>query len=149
VSSERGGAYAVPEELDERAVEAALSRWLAAPHDERSGIVWVKDGDEVIVWLDSLSVQLEPGAIRVRIDLETEQTGRLPQDVVIAVAEPSAPPSLLAVTDETSRGDERLAARWGQTLQDAAWCALLELSDDAAGIAATAGKLVVHERGPT
>jgi hypothetical protein len=138
----------VPVELDERAVQAALSRRLAVPHDERSGIVWVKDGDEVVVWLDSLSVRLEPGAVRVRVDLETEQTGRAPQDVVIAVAEPSAPPSLAAVTDETARGDARLAARWGQTLQEAVWGALLELADDAAGIAAAAGKLVVHQREP-
>lgn len=138
----------MPEEFDDRAVQAALARRLAGPCDERSRIVWVKDGDEVVVWLDTLSVQLEPGAVRARIDLETEQTGRAPQDVVIAVAEPSAPPSLLAVTDETARGDARLAARWGQTLQDAVWGTLLELADDAAGIAATAGKLVVHKRGP-
>ena len=93
-------------------------------------------------------MRLEPGAVRVRIDLETEQTGRAPQDVVIAVAEPSAPPSLLAVTDETARGDTRLAARWGQALQEAVWGALLELADDAAGIAAATGKLVVHKREP-
>lgn len=138
----------MPEELDERAVQAALARRLARPHAGRNGIVWVKDGDEVVVWLDSLSVRLEPGAVRVRVDLETEQTGRAPLDVVIAVAEPSAPPSLLAVTDETARGDARLAARWGQTLQDAVWGALLELADDTAGIGAAAGRLVVRKREP-
>jgi hypothetical protein len=136
----------VPAELDERTVQAALARRLAASHDEQGGIVWVKDGDEVVVWLDSLSVALEPGAVRVRVELETDQTGRAPQDVVIAVAEPSAPPSLLAVTDETARGDALLAARWGRTLQDAVWSALLDLAGDADGIAATDGTLVVHGR---
>ena len=136
----------MPAELDERTVQAALARRLAASHDEQGGIVWVKDGDEVVVWLDSLSVELERGAVRVRVELETDQTGRAPQDVVIAVAEPSAPPSLLAVTDETARGDERLAARWGRTLQDAVWSALLDLAGDADGIAATDGTLVVHGR---
>jgi hypothetical protein len=138
----------VPEEFDERTVQAALARRLAGPHDDPGGIVWVKDGDEVVVWVDTLTVQLQPGTVRARVELETEQTGRTPQDVVIAVAEPSAPPSLLAVTDETARGDAPLAARWGQTLQDAVWGTLLELADDAAGIAATAGKLVVHKREP-
>jgi hypothetical protein len=139
----------VPAELDQLAVQDVLARALAAPHAEPAGIVWVKDGDEVVVWLDSLSVQLEPGTVRVRVDLETDQTGRAPQDVVIAVAEPSAPPSLLAVSDETARGEARLAARWGRTLQDAVWGALLDLAgDDAAGIAAADGTLVVHPREP-
>ena len=139
----------MPAELDQRTVQDVLARRLAGPH-EPGGIVWVKDGDEVVVWLDSLSVQLEPGAVRVRVDLETEQTGRAPQDVVIAVAHPSAPPSLLAVSDETARGDTRLAARWGRTLQNAVWEALLEIAgDDAAGIAAADRTLVVHSQETT
>lgn len=139
----------MPEEVDEPTVREVLARRLAAPHDERGGIVWVKDGDEVVVWLDSLTVQLEPGIIRVRVDLEAEQTGRAWQDVVIAVAQPSAPPSLLALADETAHGDARLTARWGQTLQDAVWGTLLELAgDNATGIAATHGTLVVHQGGP-
>ena len=139
---------ALPAQLDEPAVREALARRLAASHDERGTVVWVKDGDEVVVWLDSLRVRLAPGTVRVRVDLETDQTGRAPQDVVIAVAHASAPPSLLAVSDETARGDARLAARWGRTLQDAVWGALLELAgDDAAGLAAADGTLVVHPRG--
>jgi hypothetical protein len=130
-------------------VQQALAGRLGAPGAEPGGIVWVKDGDEVAVWLDSLTVQLEPGLIRVRLDLETEQTGRVPQDVVIAVAQLSARPSLQAVTDETTRGDVRLAARWGQILQDAIWGALLDLAGgDAAGLASADGMLLVHPREP-
>ena len=135
----------MPGELDQPALQQSLARQLAGPHDERAAIVWVKDGDEVVLWLDSLGVDIEPGTLRVRVDLETEQTGRAPQDVVIALAEPSAPPSLLAVSDETARGDARLAARWGRTLQDAVWSALLEVAGaDATGIAAGDRTLVVH-----
>ena len=57
-------------ELDEPAVQQELARRLAAPGGESGGVVWVKDGDEVIVWLDSLTVRLEPGIVQVRVDLE-------------------------------------------------------------------------------
>jgi hypothetical protein len=128
-------------------VRQELARRLAAPGGGSGGVVWVKDGDEVVVWLDSLTVRLEPGIVRVHVDLESGQTGRAPLDVVIAVAEPRARPSLLAVTDDTARGDERLAGRWGQTLQDAVWGTLLAIAGEgAAGIAATDGMLLFRMR---
>jgi hypothetical protein len=142
----------VPVELGERAVREELARRLAGPNEKLGGVVWVKDGDEVVVWLDSLRVELVPAQIRVRVDLETDQTGRDEQEVVIALAPRSGPPSLLAVAGDSSTGGEALAARWGRTLQDAVWGALLELADEragdlAAGIAADDGTLVVHAAG--
>ena len=91
-------------ELDEPAVQQELARRLAAPGGESGGVVWVKDGDEVIVWLDSLTVRLEPGTVQVHVDLESGQTGRAPLGVVIAVAEPQAQPSLLAIAGEGAAG---------------------------------------------
>jgi hypothetical protein len=142
----------VPVELGERAVRQELARRLAGPHEEPGGIVWVKDGDEVVVWLDSLRVELAPAQIRVRVDLETDQTGRDEQEVVIALAPRSGRPSLLAVAGDASTGGAALAARWGRTLQDAVWGALLDLADEragdrAAGIAADDGTLIVHAAG--
>jgi hypothetical protein len=142
----------VPVELGEQAVREGLARRLAGPHEQPGGIVWVKDGDEVVVWLDSLRVELTPAQVRVRVDLETDQTGRDEQEVVIALAPRSGRPSLLAVAGDSSAGGEALAARWGRTLQDAVWGALLDLADeragdDVAGIAADDGTLVVHTAG--
>lgn len=142
----------MPAELGEQAVEEALAGRLAGGHDARGGIVWTRDGDEVAVRLDSLRVELRPGTIRVRVDLETDQTGREQQEVVIAVAEPSARPSWLAVAGESSHGHEALAARWGRTLQDAVWGALVDVAEEGAerppaGIAAGDGKLVLHGAG--
>lgn len=139
----------MPAELAEPAVQQALARGLAGSDDERDAIIWVRDGDEVVLWLDSLRVRIEPGVVRIRVDLETDQTGRASQDIAIAVAAPSQPPSLLAVSDEVPSGDDRLAARWGQTLQDALWGELLALADalagdHATGLAADDGALVVH-----
>ena len=87
----------------------------------------------------------------MRVDLETDQTGRDAQEVVIAVPR-SGPPSLLAVTGDCTAGGQALAARWGRTLQDAVWGALLDLADEragerASGIAADDGTLVVHAAG--
>ena len=142
----------MPVELGEQAVREGLARRLAGPHEQPGGIVWIKDGDEVAVWLDSLRVELAAAQIRVRIDLETDQTGRDEQEVVIALAARSGPPSLLAVAGDSSAGGAALAARWGRTLQDAVWGALLELADEragsgVAGIAAEDGTLVVHAAG--
>ena len=142
----------MPVELGEQAVREELARRLAGPHENPGGIVWVKDGDEVVVWLDSLRVELAPAKVRVLVDLETDQTGRDQQEVVIALAPRSGKPSLLAVAGDSSAGGEALAARWGRTLQDAVWGALLELADEragtrAAGIAADDGTLVVHAGG--
>ena len=142
----------MPVELGEQAVREGLARRLAGPDEQPGGIVWVKDGDEVVVWLDSLRVELAPARIRVRVDLETDQTGRDEQEVVIALAPRSGPPSLLAVAGDCTAGGQALAARWGRTLQDAVWGALLDLADErvgerAGGIAADDGTLVVHAAG--
>jgi hypothetical protein len=142
----------VPVELGEQAVRDELARRLAGPHEKPGGIVWVKDGDEVVVWLDSLRVELAPARIRVLVDLETDQTGRDEQEVVIALAPRSDKPSLLAVAGDSSSGADALTARWGRTLQDAVWGALLALADEragagVAGIAADDGTLVVHAAG--
>ena len=64
----------------------------------------------------------------------------------------SGPPSLLAVAGDCTAGGQALAARWGRTLQDAVWGALLDLADEragerAGGIAADDGTLVVHAAG--
>ena len=50
----------MPVELGEQAVREGLARRLAGPHEQVGGIVWVKDGDEVVVWLDSLRSRLQP-----------------------------------------------------------------------------------------
>jgi hypothetical protein len=133
-------------------VADALTRRLAASDEPGDAIVWTMDGNEVVVHLDSVSVTLSPGIIRASVDLETDQTGRAAQEVVIAVAMPPAPPSLVAVSDDMTRGHALLAARWGRTLQDAVWGAVLGLADEraggrAGGIAAGDGTLRIHARG--
>lgn len=134
-------------ELNEGTVQRALVGRFGSSPGGAGGVIWVEDGDEVAVWLDSLEVSVRPGLLHVRVDLESRQTGRARQDVAIALADPAAPRSLLAVTTHTTPGESRLAARWGRTLQDAVWAAVLDLAgEDAVGVAAAPGRLVVHSR---
>jgi hypothetical protein len=134
-------------ELDEEDVRRALTRHFGLSAGAAAGVIWVQDGDEVVLWLDSLTVDVQPGLLRVGLDLETRQSGRCRQDVAIALADASAPRSHLAVTTDAARGEFRIAARWGRALQDATWGAVLDMAgEDADGIAAEAGRLVVHHR---
>ena len=138
--------------VDEAGVGQAFARGLAASKATSDAVVWVKDGDEAVVHLDSIRVTLTLGVISVSVDLETDQTGRAAQEVIIGLARPSAPPSLEAVTAEAPSGNVLVAARWGRTLQDAVWSTVLALADEqagngeAVGVAAGDGTLVVHTR---
>jgi hypothetical protein len=138
--------------VDEAEVGQALVRGLAGSTGTSDAVVWVKNGDEAVVHLDSITVSLTLGVMSVSVDLETDQTGRAAQEVIIGLAHPAAPASLEAVTTEAPSGNVLLASRWGRTLQDAVWSAVLALADEQAGngatvgIAAGDGALVVHTR---
>jgi hypothetical protein len=93
-------------------------------------VIWVDRGDEVLVHLDSISIRISVGVLLVSVDLETDQTGRTPLVVTLALGVPGDPAGLVAVTDELPRGNGLLAARWGQTLQQAVWASLLQVAGD-------------------
>ena len=118
--------------------------------------VWVDGGDEVLVHLNSLQVRILDRMLFVSVDLETDQTGRTPLVVALALGDPNDPAGLMAVTDELPRGHPLLAARWGRTLQDAVWASLLRMAQDHAtergqaprGLAAVAGQFSFHAGTP-
>ena len=126
-------ARAAAAQLDEAGLRAELVHRLAGRHEGAPAIVWVRDGSETVLHLDSLAVALEPGLLRVSVDLETDEAPRATFDVTLALAVPDGPTDLFAVTDELPRGEPNVATRWGTTLQDAVWCALLAVADDHAG----------------
>jgi hypothetical protein len=102
--------------------------------------VWVRDGCEAVVHLDSLSVTIQRGVVRVSVDLSTDETGRGGQEVVFRLAASDEPGDLRVVTDRLQRGDAALAARWGAVLQDAVWASVLDVGDGALLIAAAGGR---------
>lgn len=163
---DRGGsrqhpAHSVPSSFDTTMLEAALGPRLAGtplPGTTPVGItapaqvVWVDGGSEVLVHLDSLTTRMLDGTLLVSLDLETDQTGRSPVVVSVALGSPGDPAGLIGVTDEVPDGDPLITARWGRAVQNAVWGSLLALVADHAdarraaprGIAVTAGRLDVH-----
>jgi hypothetical protein len=93
-------------------------------------VVWVDRGDEVLVHLDSTQVRVRDTTLLISVDLETDQTGRTPLVVVLAMGDTADPAGLVVTTDEYPRGNGALAARWGKSLQAAVWASLLGLARD-------------------
>jgi hypothetical protein len=120
-------------------------------------VIWVDGGDEVLVHLESLQTKmLDGGVLLVSVDLETDQTGRTPLIVRLALPTSGQAAGLLAATDAYPTGNGLLASRWGAVLQNAVWAALLGLAQDQAaqsglaprGIGVTAGQLTLQPGAP-
>lgn len=119
-------------------------------------VVWVDNGDEVLVHLDSMRTRVLDRMLLVSVELETDQTGRSPLVVAFALGGGDDPAGLVAVSDELPRGNPVLAARWGRALQAAVWASLIGLASDHAaeqsltpsGISAVNGSLRLHAGAP-
>ena len=131
----------IPDQLNAQDLGTALSLRLGGtpadgsrPSDPSvsgpSQVVWVENGDEVLVHLDSTKVQILPKTVLVSVDLETDQTGRQPLVVVLALGDGTDDARLVATTDEIPRGNGLLAARWGEALQASVWATLMQMSQE-------------------
>jgi hypothetical protein len=109
-------------------------------------VTWAWQGSEIVLYLNSVEVALTPGQLRVQLDCETDQTGRVAQEIRIALPDPAEQPNFVATADLIPDGDERISARWGGPLQDAIWRAVLGLAGEGhpAGVAAGQGAVIVH-----
>jgi len=129
----------IPDTLDETTLSGLLGvRLTGSPADgaARSGatasaVVWVDQGDAVLVHLDSVAVRFVGTAVLVSMDLECDQTGRTPLVVAFALgSDASTGAAMVAVTEAFPRGNPLLAARWGAVVRNAAWSAFLQLALD-------------------
>jgi len=98
-------------------------------------VVWSDLGDEVLVHLDSLTIEVDDGLIRAGLDLESDQTGRETLVVPIAVGDRREEGVTIAVTESVPMGHEGLAARWGQAVQAAVWAGVLDYARTRADVA--------------
>lgn len=133
--------FSIPDQLDPPTLGAALtlrlsgnpadgSRPLDPSASPPSQVIWVDNGDEVLVHLDSTKAQIQQQTLLVSVDLETDQTGRQPLVVVLALGDGTDGAGLIATTDELPRGNALLAARWGQALQASVWAVLMQLAQE-------------------
>jgi len=94
-------------------------------------VVWVDQGDAVLVHLDSVAVRFVDQTVLVSMDLECDQTGRTTMVVAFALgAAATSGAALLAATETFPRGNALVAARWGAVIRNAAWSAFLNLAID-------------------
>lgn len=131
---------AIPDTLGPSALATLLQPRLAGTPADGSpstgaatptSVIWVDQGDEVLVHLDSVIVQFVNNTVLVSIDLECDQSGRTSMVVAFAVGtDNTAGATLIAATDEFPRGNALLAARWGTAVRNAAWSAFLSLAID-------------------
>lgn len=157
----------IPDHFDEPALSSALGVRLGGTPADGSAVldpntpapaqvIWVDHGDEVVVHLDSTKVRMLDRTLLVSVDLETDQTGRTPLVVALALGNEGDPAGLVAATDELPRGNGLLAARWGAALQASVWATLLGMARDHAferdkapqGISIAAGRLTFHAGEP-
>jgi|SRR5439155_3227730 len=127
--------YVHRDTLSEAQLGGAVQRALAgnadlgrvSPARDRT-IMWDDAGDQALVHLDSVVVKLVANSVIVSVDLETEQTGRAPLIVVLALGTQQDLAGLVATTDALARGNALLAARWGRVLQETIWAALMGIA---------------------
>ena len=132
--------HAVQDALDEAAARALIQRALAGGQDlskaadgRARSVVWSDLGDEALVHIDSVVLRFVTRFAVVSVDLETEQTGRAPLIVTLALGSTQDGAGLVAATDALPRGNAMLASRWGRVLQETVWSALLDLARQHAG----------------
>lgn len=133
---------AIPNTVDEPTLGTLLGTRLAGTPADGSApsatpsnaVVWVDQGDAVLVHLDSVAIRFVGQTVLLSMDLESDQTGRTSMVVAFALgADAATGAGLVAVAEEFPRGNALLAARWGAVVRDAAWSAFLQLAADHAG----------------
>jgi len=147
----------IPDRLDETNLSATLQARLVGARADgttlASGltppqkVIWVDQGDEVLVHLDSLRSRVIGRTLLVSLDLETDQTGRTTLVVPMALGAAGDPAALVAVTDDLPRGNGLLASRWGHVVQNAVWAGMLGLASDHAAERGLAPRGIVLDAG--
>jgi len=113
-------------------VDRALAQRLGGGDAPR--VIWADAGDEVLLLLDQLRVDVVRGAIAIVAPLQADDL-QIEQVVTRFVLGLDADGRLTGTTDGRPLTGGPLAARWGAALQEALWGALVAL--------------IEHDRGQT
>lgn len=91
----------------------------------QSLLVWVKDGNELLVNTGGVRVDLDDGLIIVNIPVSSDQTGDALIQAPFAVGSSQRPAGMLVATEERPRGPAQVVEFWGESLTAFAWRILL------------------------
>lgn len=95
---------------------------------EPTEVIWVDNGDELLVHLDGTTTEIVDDCVIVSLDLECDQTGRTPLVVVFSLGQDGV--GMIAATDQIPRGNGILVARWAAVVQAAAWSCLVSIATE-------------------
>jgi len=104
-----------------------LARQLARGGKPGTPVVWTHGDSEALVQPARTRVALQPGLLLVDLVIDTDQTGTADLVIALRVGASARDATLVAVTEETPRGNALLAARWGAIAQNEVWDALLRV----------------------
>lgn len=136
-----------PAELG-RSLRESLAGGSVTPGGEPvTRVVWTDLGDEVLVHLDSISVEVREGLIMASLDLEADQTGRQTMKVPFALGGSREEGAAIGVTEDLPLGHPGLAARWGKSIQASLWSGVLDSARERAGAVDGVPGRVWAERG--
>lgn len=119
-----------PRTLSARTLTTALRRQLG---EGDPVVLWEQNGSRVLVHAAELKATIHDAGIVVTVPLESDETGRGDVQVALALARGGDAYDTFAVAPPRPVGDPVLAARWGETVQNAVYAALLQVADARAG----------------
>jgi hypothetical protein len=96
-------------------------------------VVWSQAGNELLVLLAKVAVQVDHGIALVDIPISCDQSPNGSVTVAFAVGDDRRPAGMLAVTEDRPRGPRVVVDVWGEALTAFAWQMLLTVCTGVAG----------------
>ena len=92
-------------------------------------VIWEDAESDVVVHLDKLRFAVKPGLVLFELTLEADGTGLVPMVIPFKIGRDANSASLIISTEHLPRGEQLMAHRWGEIVQDHLWFALLEAGE--------------------
>lgn len=95
-------------------------------------VVWARGGSELLVFPNTAEVRIGAGWLVAKIEVQTDQTGRLPLHVVYALGRAGEGDGLRVASTLQVADPSGLLTHWGEALQEALWVGVLDAVESGA-----------------
>lgn len=103
---------------------------LLVPEGHEIGpVIWEDGESDVIVHIDKLRLAIKPSLILFEVHLEADNIGLVPLVIPFKIGNSADTASLIISTEHLPRGNQLMAHRWGEIVQEHLWFALLEAGE--------------------